>query len=503
MNEKITNLLTTIDQIAQDNPAICYQDTAGQHSYQELFHDSQQLAAYLQSLDLPTGEPVMIYGDQSFQTVVVMLACVKAGHAYIPVDVHSPNERLLQISEIARPAAVIGVQELPITLDVVTVTPQQLQTALVSSQPPLDSDLSVQGDDNFYIIFTSGTTGIPKGVQISHNNLLSYVNWMLTDFNLPQQVRCLSQPPYSFDLSVMDLYPTLLLGGKLLALDQATTDNFVQLFQVLPTLDLQEWVSTPSFVELCLLDKNFDQQHYPQLKHFLFCGEELTRSTAQTLLQRFPQAQVFNTYGPTEACVAVTAIEITPQIIEQYERLPIGYAKADTNITLVDELGQSAQAGELLISGPSVSKGYLNNPDKTAQAFDEQAGHLTYRSGDLATMAADGLLFYRGRTDFQVKLHGYRIELEDIDQNLAALPQVDQAVTVPRYDAQHKVSQLVAFVVLNQELKQPAATLKQELAQNVMSYMVPQRIEIRQALPKTANGKIDRKKLMAEVNHHA
>ena len=182
--------------------------------------------------------------------------------------------------------------------------------------------------------------------------------------------------------------------------------------------------------------------------------------------------------------------------------MPIGYAKADTKIWLVDDKQQPTTAGEIMISGPSVSKGYLHNPQKTQQTFFQAQDQWTYRSGDLATMNADGLIFYRGRTDFQVKLHGFRIELEDIDQNLSALPQVDQAITVPRYDANHKVVQLIAYVVLNQPLTNASAVLKKELAATVMEYMVPQRIEIRSQLPQTANGKIDRKALMAEVNQH-
>ncbi|MBA1434512.1 D-alanine--poly(phosphoribitol) ligase subunit DltA [Bombilactobacillus bombi] len=502
MSYQITNILTAIDQVAQDNLDDCYQDEQGSHTYQDLYQQTNCLAAYLQSLALPQEAPVIVYGDQSFLMVVTMLAAVKAGHAYIPVDAHSPKERLIQINEIAHPAAILGTLELPVQLDTLTVTPDQIQAHLNYQATPLDRTQSVAGDQNFYIIFTSGTTGVPKGVQISHNNLLSYVNWTVNDFNLHAKIRCLSQPPYSFDLSVMDLYPTLVLGGKLLAISHATTENFGQLFKVLPTLDLEEWVSTPSFAELCLLDKNFKQENYPHLHHFLFCGEELTRSTAKALLQRFPQAQVFNTYGPTEACVAVTAIEITPQVIEQNQRLPIGFAKPDTTITAVDDAGNDSFEGELIISGPSVSKGYLNNPEKTAAAFFTKEGQRAYRSGDLGAIKADGSIYYRGRTDFQIKLHGYRIELEDIDQNLSALPMIDQAITVPRYGANHKVNQIIAFVVLNQELENPSTTIKEQLAQNVMEYMIPQRIEVRQQLPKTANGKIDRKTLMAEVNNH-
>ncbi|UQS83892.1 D-alanine--poly(phosphoribitol) ligase subunit DltA [Bombilactobacillus thymidiniphilus] len=503
MHYKLTNLLEHIDALALNNPSSCYQDEAGQHSYNELYQKSNQLAAYLQTLNLQTKAPIMIYSDQSFMTVVTMLAAVKAGHAYIPVDVHSPNERVLQIEEIAQPAMILAIQELAFTVQTKVLSPTELQQATFYQATALDSTQSVQGDQNFYIIFTSGTTGVPKGVQISHNNLLSYVNWMLNDFDLPEHVSCLSQAPYSFDLSVMDLYPTLALGGQLKAIGQDITENFAQLFKVLSTLDLQEWVSTPSFVELCLLDKNFQQANYPNLCHFLFCGEELTNSTAKTLLQRFPEARIFNTYGPTEACVAVTAIEITPTIVANYSRLPIGFAKGDTNITAVDEHGTPSCAGELLISGPSVSKGYLNNSAKTQQVFFKQDEQQAYRTGDLGKISADGNIFYRGRTDFQVKLHGYRIELEDIDQNLVSLAPIDQAITVPRYDTNHKVTQLISYVVLNQPLTDPNTALKKLLAANVMDYMIPQRIEVRTSLPKTANGKIDRKTLMAEVNRHA
>ena len=127
---------------------------------------------------------------------------------------------------------------MPLTLSLPTITRMDLQEHLDYQTTAWDTSQSVQGEDNFYIIFTSGTTGVPKGVQISHDTLLSYVNWMLNDFNLPAKVRCLSQPPYSFDLSVMDLYPTLVLGGELVALSHAVTANFAQLFQVLPTYDL-------------------------------------------------------------------------------------------------------------------------------------------------------------------------------------------------------------------------------------------------------------------------
>ncbi|EPC75321.1 D-alanine--poly(phosphoribitol) ligase subunit 1, partial [Lacticaseibacillus paracasei subsp. paracasei Lpp126] len=298
------------------------------------------------------------------------------------------------------------------------------------------------------------------------------------------------------------------LGGTLKALPKEVTDNFKTLFATLPKLGLNEWVSTPSFAEIALLDPNFNQDNYPDLTHFLFCGEELVNKTAQELITRFPKATVYNTYGPTETTVAVTGMAITQDIVDQYPRLPIGFAKPDTEIFVVDEQGNQVSAGtegELMIVGPSVSKGYLNNPEKTAKAFFNVGSQRGYRSGDLATMTEDGMIFYRGRTDFQVKLHGYRIELEDVDHNLNQVSYIKQASTVPRYNKDHKVAQLIAFAVakpndFESDMKLTQA-VKAELGKMVMEYMIPQRIIYRDKLPLTANGKVDRKALIAEVNH--
>ena len=362
----------------------------------------------------------------------------------------------------------------------------------------------VKGDDDFYVIFTSGTTGKPKGVRIAHDDLASFVDWMDRDFGLEKGQTALSQAPYSFDLSVMDLYPTLTNGGKLEVLPKETTDNFKQLFSRLPEMKVNTWVSTPSFADICLLSKEFDEKHLPDLKRFMFCGEELTHQTAQRLRERFPNAQVFNTYGPTEATVAVIT---TPEGRPLY----CGNANAPSSngsmCDVLDENGNEAEAGkagEITIVGAGVSKGYLNNPEKTDQAFFEYEGKRAYRTGDLGRFDSNGQLMYMGRLDFQVKLHGYRIELEDVDQCLSHVSLVERAATVPRYDGNHKVSQLIAYVVLKNaepenDFKMTQA-IKEELKETMMPYMMPQRFVYVETLPLTQNGKVDRKSLMKEVN---
>ncbi|AVK60484.1 D-alanine--poly(phosphoribitol) ligase subunit 1 [Lactobacillus sp. CBA3605] len=505
----IKNIISTIDDYARTQPEKVVYDVQGvTHTYAELKAYSDALAAHLETLALTPKAPIIVFGGQTFEMIATFLGVVKAGRAYIPIDTHSPNERLTMINAIAKPAAVIAVADLPTGVGTTPVIiPDQLK-AIFATPVQYQPQHAVSGDEDYYIIFTSGTTGQPKGVEISHTNLLSYVNWMLgDDFGLPEHPKALSQPPYSFDLSVMDVYPTLASGGTLYALPKAVTDDFKQLFAVLPTLPINVWVSTPSFMDICLLEPKFDASHLPNLTHFLFCGEELTHKTAATLKARFPAARIFNTYGPTETCVAVTQIEITTAVLEKFTRLPIGYAKADTQMLVVDEANQPVATGvegELVIAGPSVSKGYLNNPVKTAKAFFNLAGQRAYHTGDIGTMDADGLFRYCGRVDFQIKMNGYRIELEEVDHFLGQQQHIKQAVAVPKYNKDHKVTQMIAYVVpkANDFASDFALTtaIKKDLQGMMMEYMIPQRFVYQTSLPLTPNGKIDVKSIIKEVN---
>ncbi|WP_304053719.1 D-alanine--poly(phosphoribitol) ligase subunit DltA [Levilactobacillus namurensis] len=506
----IKNMITAIDQIATTDPdRVVYDDLGHTNTYGELKRYSDALAARLDALKLPREAPILVYGGQTFTMIATFVGITKSGHAYVPIDTHSPLERITTINEIAQPAAAIAVAPLPTDLpNTIVITPDDLEAIFQQPAPDYVVSHEVTEDETYYIIFTSGTTGKPKGVQISHTNLLSYVNWMLSDdFTLPQQPRTLSQAPYSFDLSVMDWGPTLASGGTLVALPKQVTDNFKELFETLPKMGLDVWVSTPSFMDICLLEPTFDAAHYPDLQRFLFCGEELTHATAQTLHNRFPAAKIFNTYGPTETTVAVTQVEITDQILADYSRLPIGYAKGDTTMKVVDDQLNEVPAGtegEILIYGPSMSKGYLHNPEKTAKAFIDWHGQRVYRSGDLGVQLDNGLIMYHGRTDFQIKLHGYRIELEEVNHYLSQEDHIQAGVAVPRYDRNHKVSQLIAWVVPEatdlSELDLTKAIKENLQGGDMMEYMIPQRFVYKESLPMTPNGKVDIKSIIAEVN---
>ncbi len=512
-NKVIHDMIEAIEHFAQVQPDFPVYDILGQvHTYGDLKKDSDSLAAQIDRLGLPDKSPVVVFGGQEYEMLATFVALTKSGHAYIPIDSHSALERVAAIVEVAEPSLIIAINDFPLA-DVAApiFSAEQVQTAF---REGASYELShpVQGDDNYYIIFTSGTTGKPKGVQISHNNLLSFTNWMITDkeFATPTRPQMLAQPPYSFDLSVMYWAPTLALGGTLFALPSAVTQDFKQLFETILSLPIAIWTSTPSFADMALLSDDFNSQKLPQLTHFYFDGEELTVKTAQKLRDRFPQARIINAYGPTEATVALSAVAVTDEMLQNCKRLPIGYTKADSPTFVIDEEGRkvpNGQQGEIIVCGPAVSKGYLNNPEKTAEAFFEFEGLPAYHTGDVGSMTDEGLLLYGGRMDFQIKFNGFRIELEDVSQNLNKSKYVESAVAVPRYNKDHKVQNLLAYVILKDGVAEQfereidiTKAIKEDLQDIMMSYMMPSKFLYRETLPLTPNGKIDIKGLISEVN---
>jgi len=512
-NKVIHDMIEAIEHFAQVQPDFPVYDILGQvHTYGDLKKDSDSLAAQIDRLGLPDKSPVVVFGGQEYEMLATFVALTKSGHAYIPIDSHSALERVAAIVEVAEPSLIIAINDFPLA-DVTApiFSAEQVQTAFREGAP-YELSHPVQGDDNYYIIFTSGTTGKPKGVQISHNNLLSFTNWMITDkeFATPARPQMLAQPPYSFDLSVMYWAPTLALGGTLFALPSAVTQDFKQLFDTILSLPIAIWTSTPSFADMALLSDDFNSQKLPQLTHFYFDGEELTVKTAQKLRDRFPQARIINAYGPTEATVALSAVAVTDEMLQNCKRLPIGYTKADSPTFVIDEEGQkvpNGQQGEIIVCGPAVSKGYLNNPEKTAEAFFEFEGLPAYHTGDVGSMTDEGLLLYGGRMDFQIKFNGFRIELEDVSQNLNKSKYVESAVAVPRYNKDHKVQNLLAYVILKDGVAEQfereidiTKAIKEDLQDIMMSYMMPSKFLYRETLPLTPNGKIDIKGLISEVN---
>ena len=456
-------------------------------TYAELSLRSDQLAAHFVHTLPDDRSPIAVLGHKQNEMLVGFIASIKAGHPYIPLDASLPAQRVTDTVEVAR---------------AVLFTAAQLNGILAGS-PPLGRvpGRSLGLDDIWYVIFTSGSTGDPKGVMISRGSLESFLSWILEEQGFrPGAEVFLNQAPFSFDLSVMDLYSSLATGGTLFSISQDEISEPRRLFEALGRSGVTAWVSTPSFARMCLMQPSFSAEMLPAVRKFWFCGETLAPEVAAGLLRRFPNAEVWNTYGPTEATVATTSLQITEEVIAQFNPLPVGYVKPGSRIEVLDEAGAvlaDNERGEIVISGPNVGHGYMNRSDLTSRSFSERNGQRAYRTGDAGHFES-GLLFFEGRMDFQIKLHGYRIELGDIESNLNRLKAIQDAVVLPAM-RDGRAEYLVAFAILNESQQgsdfEVSQRLRRALAERLPEYMVPRKFVFLQEFPTTANGKVDRQQL--------
>jgi D-alanine--poly(phosphoribitol) ligase subunit 1 len=455
-------------------------------TYGELRRHSDALACHLTQRLGDDRRPIAVLGHREPEMLIAFLGAVKSGRPYVPLDTALPQQRIDKILETSRAALVL--------------TPEKI-TQFSASEVRGSTKRGVQGDEPFYILFTSGSTGEPKGVIITLACLEHFITWMLAEQRFTELGEVfLNQAPFSFDLSVMDLYCSLATGGTLFSISRDRIANPKELYGALASSGVTTWVSTPSFAQMCLVEERFSEAMLPCVRRFIFCGETLTPQTAAHLLKRFPRAEVWNTYGPTEATVATTSIRVDAGILERYSPLPVGRAMPGTEILIVNgnrEVLPANERGEIIIAGPNVSPGYLARPNLTADAFFQYRGQRAYRTGDFGRFR-DNLLFFEGRMDEQIKLSGYRIELGDVEANLRALAIVRDAVVIPVIKGD-TVPSLAAFVVL--AARDDAShfdlshRIRTQLSERLPRYMLPRKFVFLDAFPMTANGKVDRGRL--------
>ena len=481
------NLLERINHWAKVAPsATAHRSGSRELSFGELSAFSNALAVHLLEEYGNSQAPVAVIGHREPEVLVAFIGIVKAGRPYVPIDTAFPEERIQHIIGISKPAVVL--------------TPQEIAKISQTSKPSPPPGL-LRADHPFYIMFTSGSTGTPKGIIITLGCVENFIEWMLRQHKFIERGEIfLNQAPFSFDVSVIDLYCSLVTGGTDFSISRDLLSDPKLLYRALANSNITTWVSTPSFAEMCLVERTFNRTLLPYVRRFLFCGEMLLPATVRMLLDRFPDAEIWNLYGPTETTVATTSVRIDRNILEKYASLPIGYSMPGSEVFLIDENRNRlprGSRGEIAVKGPNVSQGYLARPDLTASRFFDENGQRAYRTGDWGTFR-DELLFFEGRIDNQIKLSGYRIELGDIETNLRALPMVRDAAVVAVLK-NGKTQWLAAFVVPNANFE-PAdsgltSILRERLRQRAPAYMLPRRFVFLDAFPITANGKVDRRKL--------
>jgi D-alanine--poly(phosphoribitol) ligase subunit 1 len=458
---------------------------------------------------------VLVYGHKEPAMLVAMLAAARVGRPYVPADVAVPGARLARMAERARPTACLAARPLPeelaawlaeagvacVRLDALGVPAGAVAWAATADASPVPRGTA-------YVMFTSGTTGEPKGVPIPWSALEHFAEWLLATLQpRPHEEVVLNQAPFSFDLSVMDLCLALRSGGALFSVSHDMVAQPRELFSALAASQLTLWVSTPSFARFCVAEPRFGEAMLPHLRRFVFCGETLPPNLVADLGRRFPRAEVWNTYGPTETTVAVTAVRLDPRGVEDGP-LPVGRVAPGMRIAVVDEALRPVPDGtwgEVLIAGPQVSPGYLAAPGEAVPGAErfvtlQATGERAYRTGDRGRWQGD-LLYLAGRLDRQVKVRGYRIELDEVAAHLEALPGVAEAAVIavppeaPAY--------LVAFVATAEmpadqaEAFRRGEALREALRTRLPGYAVPRVVRFLPRLPLTARGKVDYRALEA------
>lgn len=424
------------------------------------------------------GTALVLSGHKQIEFVVALLGCLRMGVTYVPLDSINPPQRLQRIIELVGAAHCYDAQ-----LD-------SFRAGVATSAPLVVPGLA-------YIMFTSGSTGDPKGVQIGRDSLALFAGWIRDCLALGPQPTFMNQMLFSFDFSLFDLCGALALGGYCVLCPREVIADPEAFVSYLAHNQVQVWASTPSFVRQQLLNDAFTAAHLPALQVFVFGAESLTPTLASQLWERFPEARIINSYGPTEATCSTTWIEIYPPLEAGTQPLSIGKAKPYAELFLED--------GELCIAGDHVMRGYLNRPDLSEAVLFEKNGKRAYRSGDLAQIDAQGRVFFHGRRDDQIKLHGYRIELAEVDTGLCTLPGVNAAATIALRRADGTLVRMIGFIETPEQL--PAATLgplpstlvdwKQRLAGSLPSYMIPSELLACGQFPATLSDKVDRKRLAA------
>lgn len=502
------NVLESIDKFSEtDRVAVeCLNEKL---TYAQLKEQSDKIAIYLLKEFKEDRSPIIIYGNKENYILSIMIGALKSGRAYIPLDITFPENRVKEIIEEVEPKVIFNFTDGSLGLSsILEIKEYGLQDIInIDTNEIPSKDMWVKDEDNCYILFTSGSTGKPKGVQINKRNIDSFTKWFeeFLEFN-DREATILNQISYSFDVSVIPIYMGLANGKKLFSLNKDTLEDLKLLFEELTRSNINYWVSTPALAEICTKFDDFNEDKINKLTKFIFAGEVLTKKLVKDLMNKFPNVKIVNGYGPTEATVLISAVEIESEMIESEKGIPIGYPISNCELDIIDEHGNKlkpGEKGELIVIGNSVSEGYLKNPEMTKKMFFKTLENKQgYRTGDLAYYE-NGMIYYCGRKDFQIKLNGFRIEIEDIENNLRKVKNIKNTVVFPVFNNEHKISHLTAFVVLNEEnglsnLKN-STLIKNELKKLIPVYMIPRNIKILNDFPLNTNGKIDRKKLMEEL----
>jgi amino acid adenylation domain-containing protein len=498
-------------------------------TYRELETLSNQLARALAARGVRKGDRVGICLKKSLDAVVAVFGILKAGAAYVPLDPSAPARRLGFIvgncgmkALITTPNKLVQLQgALPDTFPLQcvvlaneaparngrsasepgTVSWQELGAS--PAAPPAPTDLIE--DDLAYILYTSGSTGEPKGVMISHRASLTFVNWAAGCFQVRATDRVSNHAPLHFDLSIFDIFTTVKAGATIVLVPEELSVFPINLADFIEQQRISIWYSVPSVLTRLVLYGRLEARQFPNLRQILFAGEVFPIKYLRQLRAAVPHAAFYNLYGPTETNVC-TYFRVDDLPADQTEPVPIGRACENTEVFALDDqrkIAAPGEIGELYVRGPSLMRGYWGMPEKSGQMLVPHPLHppmweeKVYRTGDLVVRDHDGNYRFVGRRDNMIKSRGYRIELGEIETALYSHPEIEEAAALALPD--DEIGNLIyAVAVRRHGSVLTNAEVQAFCAERIPRYMIPGTIEFRSSLPRTSTGKVDRSSLVRE-----
>lgn len=486
-------------------------------TYAELDDQANRMAGFLVASGVNPGDRVGVIVPKGVAALVAFVGIMKARAAYVPADYTAPAERNRTIladcqvrvavlagscagileswpEQVPAPAAVVFLDDAPPSSPIPGATVSTWQDAIRHTPGHVDGRTR---DDLAYILYTSGSTGIPKGVMLSHENALSFVDWCSDVLQPTEADRFSSHAPFHFDLSVLDIYVALKHGATLYVVSEDLGKAPKELAGFIASSRLTVWYSTPSILSLLAQFGDLASRDYSALRLVLFAGEVFPVKHLREVVSLWPSPAYYNLYGPTETNVCTFAsipIPISPDRSTPY---PIGFACAHCEPLVLDHDGREVPEGDeglLHIAGPSVFLGYWNRPERNAKAFLERSGKRWYNTGDVVRFEPRDGFIYVGRRDRMVKRHGYRIELGEIERGVYQHPSIAEAAVVAVTDDASGV-RILAYLSARAGQRPSIIDMKMFCGRQLPSYMSPDAFVFLDALPRTSTNKVDYQQL--------
>ncbi|MFL2661211.1 MAG: AMP-binding protein [Alphaproteobacteria bacterium] len=479
---------------------IAVKDHGEKISYKSLESYSNRLANFINKLKAQSKMRIVIFTEKNFNQYISLLASLKSGNCWVPIQVNQPKDRLKVLFATINPHLVITEKDFDNKLSffkgpIINLCKKDVKTKL-SKFSNKRIKVDINPEDLAYIIFTSGSTGVPKAVTVSHQNSFFFLDEMKNQFTLKKKLNFAHFSELTFDPSIFDIFVCWMSGGTLIPFNKNS-------YKINPLLFFQSFsiniiLCVPSlFNTIKLIDSKFESSCFKKIKYLIFTGEKINKELVKDWYKSNEQSKVINFYGTTETAIISHLYEI-PRNFNFRNDIPIGRKLKNVSVVLIDEKNKiNEKLGVSHVYGPQISRGYWDNDYQNKLYFIDhpQIKHnffKLYNTGDILEKKNNGLYYFKGRRDSQIKFNGVRIELGEIENTLNNLPQIDDVV-VKYFNDKKKKEIIIAFIKSNNLLKDQITNYLEKSLPRIMQPSAIRMIE--DDFPRNINGKIDRKKL--------